>query len=177
MREFGQVVRVCGRVSCLLVIPALAAWATGRPFIFPSLGPSAFALAVREDQISARRIIGGHFVGICCGLLAYHLVASGLTFHLPRATWSANDLRLAASGILALLLTTAGMLTTRMRHAPSCATTLIISLGLMPSLIDSAIIMFGVLTLCGTDAVLCAVAALHRGPHVSRAGKHTSGKN
>jgi hypothetical protein len=68
-RQFSQ---VCARVSSLLLIPAFAAWATGRPFIFPSLGPSAFALAVGEDVVTARRMIGGHAVGITSGLLAYH---------------------------------------------------------------------------------------------------------
>jgi hypothetical protein len=62
------------------LIPAFAAWATGRPFIFPSLGPSAFALALGEDAISARRIIGGHSIGIAAGFLSYHLLAWGLAF-------------------------------------------------------------------------------------------------
>jgi len=152
-----KVIQICVRVSCLLLVPAFAAWATGRPFIFPSLGPSAFATSVGEDAISARRIIGGHTVGIVSGLLAYHLFASGLTFHTLPATWSSGDLRLGASGVLSLLLTTAGMLMTRTVHAPSCATTLIVSLGLMPTLIDSGIILLAVLSLYGTHKILVAV--------------------
>jgi len=136
------------------VIPAFAAWATGRPFIFPSLGPSAFALVLGEDPISARRVIGGHVVGIACGFLAYHLLAPGLTFHVFPVTWSVQDLRLAASGVAPLWLTTAGMLLTHTRHAPACATTLIISLGLMPTLLDCGVILLAVLSLYGTYKIL-----------------------
>src|SRR5262249_34722762 len=88
------------RISCLLIVPAFPAWATGRPFIFPSLGPSAFSLVLGEDVPSARRIIGGHAVGIGSGFFAYHLLAAGLTFHTFPVTWSMADLRIAASGIL-----------------------------------------------------------------------------
>ena len=144
----------CAWLSSLLVIPAFAAWATGRPFIFPSLGPSAFALVLGEDPISARRVIGGHVVGIVCGFVAYHLLAPGLTFHVFPVTWSVQDLRLAASGVASLWLTTAGMLLTHTRHAPACATTLIISLGLMPTLLDCGVILFGVLSLYGTYRIL-----------------------
>jgi hypothetical protein len=132
------------------LIPAFAAWGTGRPFIFPSLGPSAFALSLGEDAISARRIIGGHTIGIASGFLSYHLLAWGLAFTSFPVTWSFSDLRLAASGIVSLLLTTAGMLATRTRHSPACATTLIVSLGLMPSLEDCGIIFLAVLSLYGT---------------------------
>lgn len=58
----------------LLVLLATVAWATGRPFVFPSLGPSAYALATDgEGRLSARRVIGGHAVGVVAGLTAYHL--------------------------------------------------------------------------------------------------------
>ena len=148
-----QILGLCGQVFCLLLIPAVTAWGTGRPFIFPSLGPSAFALALGEDAISARRIIGGHTIGIAIGFLSYHLLAWGLAFSTFHVTWSAADLRLAASGIISLLLTTAVMLATHTRHSPACATTLIVSLGLMPSLADSAIMFLAVLSLYGTHQV------------------------
>ena len=148
-----QVARLRGHVFCLLLIPAFAAWGTGRPFIFPSLGPSAFALALGEDTISARRLVGGHSIGIASGFFSYHLLAWGLAFTTFPVTWSFVDLRLAASGILSLLLTTAGMLATHSRHSPACATTLIVSLGLMPSLTDCAIIFVAVLSLYGTHQI------------------------
>lgn len=154
MARMGHAAAVCARMSCLLAIPALAAWATGRPFIFPSLGPSAFALTLGEDVVSSRRVIGGHTVGIICGFIAYHLLAPGLGFHVFHVTWSSADLRLAASGVLSLWLTAAGMLVTHTRHAPACATTLIISLGLMPTLTDCAVILLAVLSLYGTHSLL-----------------------
>ena len=39
------------------------------------------------------------------------------------------------------------MALTDTRHAPACATTLIVSLGLLPSLADAAVIAVGVFTL------------------------------
>src|ERR1051326_4084302 len=163
-----QIARLCGEIFCLLLIPAFAAWATGRPFIFPSLGPSAFALALGEDAISARRIIGGHSIGIAAGVLSYHLLAWGLTFTTFPVTWSVADLRLAASGIISLLLTSAGMLATHTRHSPACATTLIVSLGLLPSLADCAIIFIGVLTLYGTHQIFF----MHRISRIDTRGIH-----
>jgi len=151
MKGLRQVFVRCAHLSSLLLIPAFAAWATGRPFIFPSLGPSAFALVLGEAGTSVRRVIGGHAIGVVCGFFAYHLVASGLTFHVFPVTWSRQDLMLAASGILSLWLTTAGMLLTHTRHAPACATTLIVSLGLMPTVTDCAVILLAVLSLCGTQ--------------------------
>ena len=47
-------------ICVLLLVPGLAAWLFGRPMIFPSLGPSAFALVLDEKENSARRVIGGH---------------------------------------------------------------------------------------------------------------------
>jgi len=153
MTRARQIAGLCWQVLCLLLIPAFAAWGTGRPFIFPSLGPSAFALALGEDTVSARRIIGGHAIGIASGFFSYHLLAWGLAFTTFPVIWSSSDLRIAASGIISLLLTTAGMLLTRTRHSPACATTLIISLGLVPSLADCAIIFVAVLSLYGTHQI------------------------
>lgn len=123
-------------------------WATGRPFLFPSLGPTAFALAVRgETDLSARNVIGGHFCGVVAGLAVYHSVAAGITLDAVLVPFSTGGLLLSASGALSVALTAWGMLLARASHPPACATTLIISLGLLPAISDGLIIMASVILL------------------------------
>ncbi len=88
------------RVGLLLCVPALVAWMSGRPFIFPSLGPSAFSMALDDrGEETGVRVIGGHLIGLLGGLLAYHLLAHGLALtHFPSSR-SVDLLRLTASGI------------------------------------------------------------------------------
>lgn len=133
------------RVGILLCLPALIAWLTGRPFIFPSLGPSAFSLVMnRDDEASWRRVIGGHLIGVIGGLLAYYLIARGLTLAAFPSALSHPLLCLTASGVISVVLTTAGMLAVKAEHPPACATTLIVSLGLLATLSDAIFIMLAV---------------------------------
>lgn len=148
------------RVCALLLVPALAAWITGRPTVFPSLGPSAFALVVQpQSHNTAWRVIGGHLVGVLSGLIAYHLLATGLSISHEPPALTLNSLRLIASAIVSLGLTTAGMLVTRTRHAPACATTLIISLGLMPRLVEGGIIMMSVMLMYAVHRLVTSLAS------------------
>jgi hypothetical protein len=66
--------------GALLAVPGAVAIATGRALVFPSLGPSAFLLATRPrgEGATARRVVGGHAVGVLAGLVAYWTVAPGL---------------------------------------------------------------------------------------------------
>jgi hypothetical protein len=61
-------------------------------------------------------------------------------------------------------LTTAGMLVGRVQHAPACATTLIISLGLLPSVADGVIIMAAVTIMYGAYRILGVPDGGLRGP-------------
>lgn len=145
MMNRSTLLRVCVRVCVLLSVPALAAWATAKPFLFPSLGPTAFALAVSNSRgDSFRQILGGHFVGVVAGLLCYHLFATRLTLESIPHAWSLGGLKLVSSGVLSVGLTTVMMLLTDTSHSPACATTLIISLGLLPTFMDGGLIMLAV---------------------------------
>jgi hypothetical protein len=138
----------------LLCVAGGLAWLSGRPFVFPSLGPSAYLLATASgDQVSARRVLGGHAVGVLAGLAAYHAVAPGLVITGESAALAPGGLRLAASGALSVTLTTGGMLATDTAHAPACATTLIVSLGLLSSVVEGEVIMLAVGALFGTHGV------------------------
>ncbi len=151
----SRISRNCIRVGLLLCVPALIAWVTGRPFIFPSLGPSAFSLVIGgKSENTARRVIGGHLLGVAGGLLAYHLVARGLSLALFPAPHSLPLLRLAGSGVISVVLTTLGMIKTRAEHPPACATTLIVSLGVMSTFGDALCIMLAVAVMYAVHRLL-----------------------
>ncbi|USZ72734.1 HPP family protein [Natronosalvus halobius] len=130
------------------------AWATGRPFLFPSLGPSAYLLATGEQPRAegAYHVIGGHAIAAVFGLLAYVVFADGLlvTDAFTRAeSFSPAVGRLAVSSTVAMVLTTVGMLWSDTNHAAACATTLIVALGLMSTPLDTGIIVASVVLLVG----------------------------
>lgn len=135
--------------SVLFTVLGLVAWATGQPFIFPSLGPSAFILAFdrRGERTSTYRIVGSHFIGAVAGLLAYTLVAQGVSLTTTPAGLSPDGLRLALSGVVSIAVTSWGMIATDTNHAPACATTLIVSLGLLSTPRQAATIVLSVVIL------------------------------
>ncbi|QFU82230.1 HPP family protein [Natronorubrum aibiense] len=144
----------------LLSTTAVLAWLSGLALLFPSLGPSAFVLALFQDgdATAPRRVIGGHVIGVVAGLLVYHLLASGLSMTTAADPASLEGLRLAASGVFATTLTAGGMLATDTRHPPACATTLIVSLGLLSTLLEGVLIVAAVVVLVAAHrAVLLAV--------------------
>lgn len=149
-----KAVRVGLEAGLYVALLGLIVWAVGRPFIFPSLGPTAFTLARRPGEHSARQVLGGHLCGVLAGLLVYHTVASGLAVTTVHAPLSMSSLWIAASGALSVVLTAGGMIATRTVHAPACATTLIISLGVLSSLVEGGIIVAAVALLYGAHRLL-----------------------
>ncbi|WP_254864477.1 HPP family protein [Halovivax gelatinilyticus] len=133
----------------LLSTTAVLAWLSGLPMLFPSLGPSAFVLALfqRSDATRPRRVLGGHAVGVIAGLVAYGLFATGVDMTSAPDPGSIDGLRLAVSAVVATTLTAGGMLATDTRHPPACATTLIVSLGLLSTPREGAIILLAVAVL------------------------------
>ena len=146
----------------LLAVLGVVAFVTGQPFVFPSLGPSAFALAADRRGGAARfyRVVGGHLVGAVAGFLAYVLVAPGVVVTAPPAL-SVDGARLAASGVLSVVATSWGMLAADAVHPPACATTLIVSLGLLSTPLEVAIIVASVVVLMAVhEGVLSVVGAV-----------------
>jgi CBS-domain-containing membrane protein len=119
-------------VNGLLSIAIMAGVAvvTGAPFIFPSLGPTAFLLfyGSTTPAASPRNTLGGHLIGCLAGYLA--LVVFGLTHSGPAlavgVTWNT-----AGAAALSLALTSGAMVWCRVPHPPAGATTLIVSLGIL----------------------------------------------
>ncbi|PSP97721.1 HPP family protein [Halobacteriales archaeon QS_5_70_17] len=144
----------------------LFAWATGLPALFPSLGPSAFVLAMfpTSEASNPRRVIGSHALGVAAGLLAYYLVAPGIIVTEQIAPLSLPGLRLTVSSVLAIVLTVSGMLHFDIRHPPACATTLIVALGLLPRLSDGVLMIVAVVGLIALQRAILMVitASLYR---------------
>lgn len=128
-----ETVRQSVETGVLVLVPGLLAWLTGFPFIFPSLGPSAYVLATRPAAPTCRphRVIGGHVIGVGAGLIAFWVFDPGIAVNAELTPASSAALAVAASGVIATVLTAGGMLATDLVHAPACATTLIVSLGLL----------------------------------------------
>ncbi|WP_224448153.1 HPP family protein [Haloprofundus salilacus] len=145
--------------AALMTVLGLTALVTGQPFLFPSLGPSAYVLAtgIGDDDSTPRRVVGGHFIGVVAGLATYHLLADGLVATQPVPPFSMAGVRLMTSATVAVGLTTAAMLATDLRHPPACATTLIVGLGLLTSVQESAIIMVAIVLLLIVQQGLLAV--------------------
>lgn len=119
-------------VNGLIAIAAMAfvAYVTGEPFVFPSLGPTAFLLFYTPLQPAAspRNTLGGHAIGAAAGYLA--LVVFGLTNDAPALASSVTGARVGAAA-LSLGLTAGAMVWARVPHPPAGATTLIVSLGIL----------------------------------------------
>lgn len=133
----------------LIAVIGIFAWATGLPALFPSLGPSAFVLAMfpESDASNARRVVGSHVIGVVAGFATYHLFATGIVLTNQIAPFSITGLKLAISSVSAIVFTVLGMLYFSVRHPPACATTLIIALGLLPTVSDSILIVAAVVVL------------------------------
>jgi len=135
------------------------AWGTGQPMLFPSLGPSAYLLATGDNPRAegAYHVIGGHAVAAVAGLLTYVAFADGLIVvdAFEQGTPFSEEVgRLVVSGILAMTLTTLGMLWTNTNHPAACATTLIVALGLMSTVIEVGIIVLSVAILVAFHGVV-----------------------
>ncbi len=100
------------------------------PFIFPSLGPTAFLLFFTPTlpTASPRNTLYGHAIGILCGYSS--LWICGLA-HAPAVTVAGVDGHRALAAALSLASTGALMILLGAPHPPAGATTLIISLGIL----------------------------------------------
>jgi len=148
-------VRTALHAGALLAVTGVVAWLTGTPFVFPSLGPTAYVLATRRTagRSALARVVAAHVVGVAAGLGSYRLLADGVVVTADLAPRSPALAAVVASGVLALALTSAGMVATGAIHPPACATTLIVSLGLLPTLREGLLIAVAVCVLVGTHAV------------------------
>ena len=119
-------------INGFLTIGILAgvAMVTRTPFVFPSLGPTAFLFffSPTAPTASPRNTIIGHAIGIICGFIP--LLIFGLQ-GAPPAMVTGVDLPRIGAAALSLAATGAFMILLNAPHPPAGATTLIISLGIV----------------------------------------------
>lgn len=113
-----------------IVLLTLLALLTRNPFVFPSLGPTAylFFFSPQAESASPRNAVLGHLIGLLCGFAAYRITGMhpfpqgfGGEVYWPRILASA----------FALALTGAIMVLVHVNHPPAGATTMIVSLGIL----------------------------------------------
>jgi CBS-domain-containing membrane protein len=142
-----------------IAVMSTTALVTGAPFIFPSLGPTAFLhfYTPTAPAASPRNTIIGHAIGAGAGYLA--LVIFGLTDAGPALVEGVAWDRVGAAA-LSLGLTSGLMVWLRAPHPPAGATTLIVSLGILPDPVDLAVLMLAVVALVGQAYVMNHLAGI-----------------
>ena len=140
-------------------VMAAAAVVTGAPFIFPSLGPTAFLLFYTPLVPAAcpRNAVGGHAIGAAAGYLS--LVLFGLTDHAPALVEGVEWDRVGAAA-LSLGLTSGAMVWARVPHPPAGATTLIVSLGILREPWQLVVLMVAVVLLLAQGLVINRLAGI-----------------
>lgn len=142
-----------------IAVMSAVAWVTDEPFIFPSLGPTAFLLfyTPTNPAASPRNTVIGHAVGAGAGYLA--LVVFGLTDDPPALATEVTAGRVGAAA-LSLALTSAVMVWLRAPHPPAGATTLIVSLGILRDLDQLTILMLAVVLLTAQGWLINRLAGI-----------------
>ncbi|MEO6816351.1 MAG: HPP family protein [Edaphobacter sp.] len=135
---------VCINGFLTIALLALLGELTHSPFVFPSLGPTAylFFFSPLAETSCPRNTILGHGVGLLCGFAAFWLTGMH-TF--TQATDSIYWPRIFAAA-LALSFTGAIMVFLSVSHPPAGATTLIVALGILSKphylvVIEAAVIL------------------------------------
>ncbi len=121
---------MCVNGFVTIALLALLGEITGSPFVFPSLGPTAYLIffSPLQESSSPRNAILGHAIGLVCGYGAFWITGMH-TFGQPPVQgiyWPrvlAAALALAATGML--------MVAFSVSHPPAGATTLIVALGIL----------------------------------------------
>ncbi len=126
-----------------LAIMSIVALLTHSPFVFPSLGPTAFLFfsTPNAPAASPRNTIIGHAIGVLAGYLS--LVVTGLTNAGPTASVGVSWPRVIAAA-LSLGLTGGLMILFHVSHPPAGATTLIISLGILTQPLQLGVLMLAI---------------------------------
>ena len=139
-------VYVCVNGFITIGLLGLLALLTGSPFVFPSLGPTAylFFFSPLAEASSPRNTILGHAIGLICGYAAFALAVAlsppfGINPGVHGSRLLAAALSLSATGALMALL--------RISHPPAGATTLIVSLGIISQPKELVIIEVAVILL------------------------------
>jgi CBS domain-containing membrane protein len=142
-----------------IAVLALLALVTRNPFVFPSLGPTAYLLFFSPlgKTSSPRNTILGHAIGLACGYGAFVLTGAGaLPFGAHQGIFWPRILAAA----LSLSFTGALMVLLDASHPPAGATTLIVSLGIISKPLELVIIEVAVFLLVAQALAINRLAGL-----------------
>lgn len=136
-----------------------AAWLTGSPMVFPSLGPTAFLIFYTPLAAAAspRNLLGGHLIGVLAGVLA--LAVFGLMDAGSAMSAGVTGPRVGAAA-LSLGLTSGAMVWAKLVHPPAGATTLIVSLGVLTRVEHLAVLLLAVALLALQGLVINRLAGV-----------------
>jgi hypothetical protein len=152
----GTYVLINSAISIAIV--STIALLTKQPFLFPSLGPTAFVLFydAQGAQAAPRNVFCGHAIGVLAGYLA--LVIFGLTIAKPDLT----DITAPRIGavILCVCLTGSLMVWLHVPHSPAVSTTLMVGLGLIRTPPQLTILMIAVVLMIVQGAIINRLASV-----------------
>ncbi len=133
--------------AILMLVVGLIGFASGRPLLLLSLGPSAFEHSEQPKDNASRfyNTFMGHMIALGAGFLAVALVNA---WEAPPVV-STLTLTLARVGAatLAVAFTLAAITLARAFHPPAAATTLLVALGAFRTGGDALTVFLGVLIL------------------------------
>jgi uncharacterized protein YjeT (DUF2065 family) len=132
--------------AVLIAAVGATAYFAREPWLFPSLGPTAYLLAVYPDLPSARiyNCVVGHLVGVGSGFAA---VAVFNAWESPLVPLEDVSLRRLGAATVAIGLTVLINCLLRSGHPPAAATTLLVALGTFRTAWGAALIVIGVVIL------------------------------
>ena len=142
-----------------IAVLALLALVSRNPFVFPSLGPTAYLLffSPLAKASSPRNTIFGHAVGLICGYAAFLVTGAGA---LPFGAHSGVFWPRILAAALSLSATGALMVLLEVSHPPAGATTLIVSLGIISKPSELVIIEVAVFLLVAQALVINRLAGV-----------------
>jgi len=113
-----------------IAVLAFVAAVADSPFVFPSLGLTAFLFFFNPlaESSSPRNTLCGHAIGLACGYAAYAITGM---HSFPQTTHGHLYWPRILSAALSLSTTGALMVLLRVNHPPDGATTMIVSLGIL----------------------------------------------
>jgi CBS-domain-containing membrane protein len=142
-----------------IAVMSAVALATGSPFVFPSLGPTAFLhfYTAMAPAASPRNTVCGHVIGVAAGVGS--LAVFGLSDAGPALAEGMSGSRVGAVA-LSLGLTSGAMVWLRVPHPPAGATTMIISLGILTDVAHLAVLLVAVVLLTAQALLINRLAGL-----------------
>lgn len=124
----------------LILVAGLIGWQLHQPLVFASLGPTAYELVETPERRSAQpySVLFGHLIGVAAGFAALWIAGC---WHTPPVSAAGVPLHRVWAGMAAVGLTVFGNLLIRASQPAAVSTTLLVSLGIMQTPKDAAIIM------------------------------------